>query len=673
MHKTEHSEKCKELLAGLRAEQKLRLLCGKGAWNTEDFDGALPRASMSDGPVGLRTVRKGEDGKEQTIPAVGYPSVQVLANTWSVSCAEKMGEALADDCRERGVNLLLAPGMNIKRHPLNGRNFEYFSEDPYLAGTMAKAYVSGLQNKGVGACIKHFCCNNLEYDRLHQSSEVDERALREIYYRPFAIACEAKPVSLMCSYNRINGTYGSEYKKGFSVLREECGFDGAVISDWGAVRDRTAAAIAGLDLEMPFSEQNYRKLAEDYREGKISDEELDACAANVIELVLRLEQMGRGRKIELSEAERAAAARHIAEEGIVLLKNEGVLPLQNKTTAAVCGLCAKPHDAHVLLAGGGSSCVDWKENAFDLPAALSACGIDVRYEPAFAVDTVWSFIQDTRMAVENAAACDVNIVCVGAGGFAEFEESDRKSMRLPEVQERTILDTAAENPNTIVIVFAGAAVDMRAWEDRVKAIVYAGFPGMGSDKALADVLTGRVNPSGKLTETFPLAFEDCPAAQAVPQAGVTRYWEGIDVGYRYFDAYNVPVMFPFGYGLSYSSFEYSDLRLRVDGDAVFVDYTIENASAYDGKEVSQVYVRACAPKVYRPGKELKGFDKREIGVGAAASVCVRLDRQAFAYWSVSQDRWVVDDGIYEILVAASVCDVRLRAKVQVREGRLAVL
>ena len=240
----------------LTIEEKLRLICGKGSWHTEDFGGKLPAVSMSDGPVGLRTMYQAENGTWETWPAVAYPSVQVLANTWSEDCARLMGECLGDDAAERNVDLLLGPGVNIKRNPLNGRNFEYFSEDPYLAGTLAKAYVSGVQSRGVGACVKHFCCNNLEFDRLHQSSDVDERTLREIYYRPFEIACEAQPVAVMCSYNRINGTYGSEYQKGYDVLREEFGFDGAIISDWDAVRDRTAAAKAGLDLEMPFNEHN---------------------------------------------------------------------------------------------------------------------------------------------------------------------------------------------------------------------------------------------------------------------------------------------------------------------------------------------------------------------------------------------------------------------------------
>mgnify|MGYP005774712053 FL=1 len=668
----ERKDRVKKLLAGLQTEQKLRLLCGNGAWRTDDLDGLLPQAVMSDGPVGLRTMRKGADVREETIPAVAYPSVQVLANTWNTSLAREMGAMLADDCRERGVNLLLAPGVNIKRHPLNGRNFEYFSEDPLLAGEMSKAYVEGLQENGVGACVKHFCCNNLEYDRLHQSSEVDERTLRELYYRPFAIACEAKPVSVMCSYNRINGTYASEYEKGFEMLRGDCGFDGAVISDWGAVRDRCAAAAAGLDLEMPFDEKNYKKLLADYEAGKLTDEQLDACAGRVIDLALRLEEMGKGKKVRSAVSEREEAAKCIAAEGMVLLKNDGALPLQAGAKVSVSGCYAKPDDAR-LLAGGGSSQVEWAKNAFDLPAALSACGFETVYEEGFGIDTIWSFRQDVRAAAENAAGSDVQIVCVGTGNGLEFEEGDRRSMRLPAVQEKAILEAAKRNKNTVVVIFAGAAIDMSAWIDDVNAVLFAGFPGMGGDEVLAELLAGKRNPSGKLSETFPLALADVPAANVPCGAGATLYREGLDVGYRYFATYGVPVLFPFGHGLSYSDFRYVGLCLKEENGALAVRFTIENVSARAGEETAQLYVRPCAPRVYRPDRELKAFSKQKIGAGGSVSVCCRLERSAFAYWSASRDCWTVDDGVYEILVGASSEDIRLCGKVRVENGLIRVL
>ena len=651
----------------LTAEEKIRLLSGKDLWHTDDLDGKIPYITMSDGPVGLRTERTDENGNRITIPAVAYPSVQVLSNTWNPEIAVKTGECLADDCRDRGVELLLAPGVNIKRHPLNGRNFEYFSEDPYLAGIMGKAYIEGVQGNGIGVCLKHFCCNNLEYNRLRQTSEVDERTLREIYYRPFEIACEAKPVSVMCSYNRVNGEYAAEYQKGFDFLRDECGFDGAVISDWGAVRDRTASAKAGLDIEMPYSEAGRKKLMDDFAAGKITEAEVDACASRVLALVERLKEMGKGKKNKRTEEERSAIAREAAAEGIVLLKNEGVLPLEGHEKLAVCGLYAKPDNAG-YVSGGGSAQVAWKAPLPDLPAVLASRGFAVDYERAFAVSTIYAFTQDPRQALLNAAKADVNIVCVGTGSGTEFEEGDRLTMRLSDVQERAIMETAARNPNTVVVIFAGAAVDMSLWEDSVAAIIYAGFPGEGGFEALADVLTGKVNPSGKLSETFPCDLEDMPAVGAPRTAGVTRYQEGLDVGYRYFDTYDVPVLYPFGFGLSYSEFEYGDLKLTAEKGKLFVEYLVENTSVRDGKEVSEVYVRECAPLVHRPSKELKAFSKDMVKAGKCVKVRAELDFRAFAHWNEARSKWDITDGVYEILVGASCEDIRLKATLEIVDG-----
>ena len=659
-------------LSDLTIEEKLRLICGKGSWHTEDFGGKLPAVSMSDGPVGLRTMYQAENGTWETYPAVAYPSVQLLANTWSEDCARLMGECLGDDTAERNVDLLLGPGVNIKRNPLNGRNFEYFSEDPCLAGTLAKAYAAGVQSCGVGACVKHFCCNNLEFDRLHQSSDVDERTLREIYYRPFEIACEARPVAVMCSYNRINGTYGSEYKKGYDALRGEFAFDGAIISDWDAVRDRTAAAKAGLDVEMPFNERNYERLVADFKASRITEAEIDACAARVLALGERVLSMREQRAPKRREAERAEAAKNIAAEGVVLLKNDGVLPLEKGIKAAVCGYYAKPDDVRTL-AGGGSSQVVWKDASFDLPAQLSARGVENVYEQGCAVDTVWSVRMDMRRARLNASASDVNLVCVGTGNLIEFEEGDRRSMRLPEVQERLILETAEENANTIVVLFAGAAVDMSRWVDRVAAVVYAGFPGMGGDAVLADLLTGARNFSGKTSETFPYELTDVPAAEGFVSAGVTRYQEGLDVGYRYFTSHDMPVLFPFGYGLSYAMFDYSDLALQSMETGVRVSFCIENISERDGAEAAQVYVHECAPLVYRPTRELKDFVKPVVRAGEKTIVVLTLPMRAFAHWSTSQDKWVVTDGVYEIMVGASSEDIRLSAKIKIEDGKICAL
>ena len=616
--------------------------------------------------------QRAADGSETAYPATPYPSVQLLANTWDRARAREMGAALADDCLERDVDILLAPGVNIKRTPLCGRNFEYFSEDPLLAGEMAKAYILGLQENGAGACLKHFCCNNLEYDRLHQSSDVDERTLREIYYLPFEIACEAKPVSVMCSYNRINGTYGAEYKKGFEVLRKEFGFDGAIFSDWSAVRDRTASLKAGLDLEMPFCEENYKKLCKDFEEGRIAETELDACAERVLALISRCKEMREGKKPRRSEAERRRIAQEIAAEGMVLLKNDGTLPLAAGARLAVAGCYAQPSDMG-MLRGAGAAAVNREGEAFSVPGCLEKRGYTVTFEPAFSYDGIDSFHQDAHRAAELAAESDVSVLCVGLGEKFERESADRETLRLPLVQERAILASAAVAP-TVVVVFAGAAVDMSAWADKVSAILFAGYPGAGGDEALASLLSGENNPCGRLSESFPRSLADCPAVREDGiSAGVTRYAEGLDVGYRYFTTYKEPVLFPFGFGSSYSEFAYADLALQATETGVRVRFSIENVSRRDGMETAQVYVHPCAPLVYRPDRELKHFAKRGVAAGEKIIVDLTLPLGAFAHWSASQDRWEVSDGVYEILVGASCEDIRLRAKIRVQKGRVSVL
>ena len=511
-----------------------------------------------------------------------------------------------------------------------------------------------------------------------QSSEVDERTLREIYYKPFEIACEAKPVSIMCSYNKINGVQGSEYKKGFSVLREEYGFNGAVISDWDAVYDRAKAAKAGLDLEMPFSQSNYDKLVEDYKAGKITEAEIDACAHRVLDMVARCKELQNGKTRKRIREDRINVSREAAEEGIVLLKNEGVLPLKKGQSLSACGIYGAPYSANSdysrYLSGGGSSRVVRLTKEFDIPEALRKQGFTVLFNGGFDDNGINNWVgMNPREAIGNAAESDVNIVFAGTGGEIEHEGNDRKHMRLSDVQERAILDTAAVNSNTVVVLFAGAPIDMSAWINEVAAVVWAGFPGERGDEAVANVLTGKVNPSGKLTETFPLCYEDSPVANGYLDGTVTRYEEGLDVGYRYYDTYNVPVLFPFGYGLSYSTFEYKNLVLKTNGDGLDVSYEIENVSAIDGKEVSQIYVRAMDSYVYRPYKELKGFAKTLVKAGKTEKVTVKLDLRAFEYWSVGHDRWEVEDGIYEIIVAASVADEKLKTKIKIKDGKITVL
>ncbi len=667
-------------LNNLTTEEKLRLICGKDCWHTCDFDGKLPFIRVTDASMGVRMPVDPEQWSSGDKPSVSYPSMQMLANTWNLEIVKTYAECVADDCLDYGADILLGPGVNIKRSPLCGRNFEYFSEDPYLAGTLAKQYIAAMQSEGAGACVKHFCCNNLEYNRLQQSSEVDERTLREIYYRPFEIACEAKPVSLMSSYNRINGVLGSEYKKGYDVLRKEYGFDGLIVSDWDAVRDRTKAAQAGCDLEMPFHPEHYDALVADYKAGKITDAEIDVCAQRVLDLVYRCKALQAGKTRNFTQQERLAFTQTAEEEGIVLLKNNGVLPLKKGQSLSMCGWFARPcayeRKKPELICGGGSGRVERLTPMFDMLEIMQRVhGGKITYEAAFSEDGVDSSFMIPGNAVDNAAESDVNIVFAGTGARIESEGGDRHAMKLENTAPtRAILDTAAVNPNTIVVLFAGTAIDMSDWIDEVAAVLYVGFPGEKGGEAIANVLTGKVNPSGKLSETFPLSYEDTPAAKGYIDSKVTRYEEGLDVGYRYYDTYGIPVLFPFGHGLSYSEFEYSKIELvKKDGCSLEVCYHISNASQTDGKEVSQVYVRAMSSYVYRPFKELKGFTKTLVKAGATQKVSVLLDRRAFEYWSVSENGWDVEDGIYEIIVGASVADEKLKAKIKIKGGVIAVL
>lgn len=654
----------------LTVQEKMRLICAKGFWYTEDFDGKLPRVCVSDGPCGLRAERTDEKGETITLPAVSYPCPQSVANSWDEECAREMGECLSADCKERDVDILLAPGVNIKRHPLNGRNFEYFSEDPLLAGRMAKAYIEGLQNSGTGACLKHFCCNNSEYNRFNQSSEVDERTLRELYYVPFEIACQAKPVSAMCAYNRVNGRYASENRKGFAVLRNEFGFDGVMYSDWEAVRDRAQSAKAGCDIEFPYNEENYKRLQEDYAAGKISDAEIDACAARVLRLAYRCDEMRKTHaKTAKTREERLSAAQRIAAESMVLLKNaDGILPLRKGKRVCAAGGYAKPESG--MIAGGGSShVVPYTQKSDILPILEQKLGGKIPFDGMFYYDKVLGtngygdYTAKPMHARTNAACADVSLIFCGTGAPFEYESFDRPHMKLPIAQERAILDLAEINPNTVVILFAGSPIDVSAWEDKVKGIVYAGFCGERGMPALADILCGDVNPSGKLSETFPKCFESAPVSRTYTDAMVTCYQEGLDVGYRYYDRHPEAVRYPFGYGLSYAKFAYDDLRAETRDGGVQVTFTLANVSDTDGKEVAQVYVRECSPVVYRPVKELRGYAKVALRAGEKKTVSLFLDDRAFAYYSAADDAWRVNGGVYRIFVGSSSQDIRLQSAV----------
>ena len=518
--------------------EKLRLLTGRNTWQLETANGKLPDVFLSDGPHGLRMQ---DIQTNQTKKATAMPTLSLLANTWDTDLAYLDGQTIADDCIENGADVLLAPGVNIKRTPLCGRNFEYFSEDPYLAGMMAKAYIEGVQNKGVGTSLKHFCLNNREYDRSFQTSEVDERALHEIYLPAFEIAIKAKPWTVMCSYNPINGIWAAENKKMLKgVLRDQLGFDGVIVSDWYAVHQSARAVKATLDLEMPYRDNAFEELKLAYESGYLTDEEIDERVEKVLKLIEKVSTAKK--KVEFTKEQRHENAVKIAREGIVLLKNEGeILPLKGGKI-----LFAGPFSGCNAFGGFGSSEVqtDYKirhikdEVADRLPSAeifASAGGVDAGLR-----------VGKIKEVFKSAYSADTVVLCVGTGNMTEGESWDRTTLRLTPPQEDLILGVAKVNKNVVVVLHAGSAVDMSPWIDKVKGVVLLGLSGEGGQQAIADILTGKACPCGKLSETYPISLSDTPTGEDRGNGFAERYNEGIFVGYRYYDYNEKEVLFPFG-------------------------------------------------------------------------------------------------------------------------------
>ena len=638
----------------LTLEEKMRLLCGKDFWHNYDADGKLKELRLSDGPNGLRKSNNGV-----TPPATAMPNICVIANSWDRDSAKTDGETIADECLDNDVDVLLAPGVNIKRTPLCGRNFEYFSEDPFLAGELAKKYIEGVQEKGIGTSLKHYLANNAEYDRFFQSSEIDERTMREIYLPAFEKALEAKPYTVMCSYNAINGVFASENKKMLkNVLRDEFGFKGLIVSDWGAVKSPYKSVKATIDICMPYMENHYDNLKTAYEQGLISEEEIDFCAQNVLNLI---DKCSNKKPVTTTKEQRHENAVKIAKEGVVLLKNDGVLPLKSGNIVVAGDMATTP-----ILGGGGSANVksDYIQKPLhELISDNLAGKATVEYASDSDADSIKHFVNTWRLHYTYMKAYDADTTILVVGDQGETEGKDRQSIRLSKAQENHIINTAANSNKLVVVLYAGSAIDMSAWIDKVDAVVFAGFLGDGANEALADILTGKVSPNGKLSETFPLSLQDVPAAENVGLPSLS-YNEGVFVGYRYYDTFGVPVMFPFGHGLSYANFKYSDLSVVKKGDTDFeVSYSITNDSDIDAKEISQLYVKDVLAMVSRPNKELKGFSKDFIKAHETKRVTLKLDYRSFAYYSVALDRWHVENGWFEIMIGASVSDIRLKEKV----------
>jgi len=601
----------------------------------------------------------------QSLPATCFPTASCLAATWNVELLHAMGQALADECIALNVDVLLGPGVNMKRTPLGGRNFEYFSEDPYLAGQMAASFITGVQSQGVGTSLKHYAVNNQEFQRFTISAQVDERTLREIYLPAFETAVkQAQPWTVMCAYNKVNGTYCSEHHELLvDILKTEWGFEGAVVSDWGAVHDRVASLKGGLDLEMPGpKDQRVKAVVEAVRAGTLDEAVLDEAARRVLSVVLKAGNTAKGGVFDVDAHH--ALARRIAAEGIVLLKNDGILPLHNPQHVAVIGRAAQ--EAH--FQGGGSSHIN--PTQVDVPFVelhkLNE-GMQLSYAEGYPAD---NSLQPAliEQAVAAGRAADVALIYVALPAFKESEGYDRSDLDLTPAQVALIKAVASAQPKTVVILNNGAPVAVGEWIDGVAAVLEAWMMGQAGGGAIADVLSGKVNPSGKLAETFPLKLADTPAHLNFPGGnGAVHYGEGLFIGYRYYDAKAVPVQFPFGYGGSYTTFAYGAPNVSAttfkDVDGLSVSVAVTNTGRVAGKEVVQVYVHDRQSGLVRPPKELKGFAKVDLQPGETKTVTIRLDFRAFAYYHPAYRQWITEDGEFDILIGASAADIRGTATV----------
>ena len=658
----------KALIAKMTLEEKAGLLSGADFWHTKAVERlGIPATMVSDGPHGLRKQDLTGDhlGINDSIKAVCFPAASATAASFDTDMIRTLGEAVGDSCQHEELSVVLGPAVNIKRSPLCGRNFEYFSEDPFLAGKMATALIQGVQSRNVGTSIKHFAANNQEHRRMSSSSNADERTLREIYFPAFEMAVkEAQPWTVMCSYNRLNGVFASENPWLLTdVLRKEWGFRGYVMSDWGAVSDRVAGVAAGLDLEMPSSGGiNDRKIVQAVREGRLDEKKVDLCCERILNIVFRYAENARPDTPWDKEAQHSLAARAAAECMVLLKNEENALPLRKEDAVAFIGEFAKKP----RYQGGGSSHI----NSFKTTAALDAAkGLNVLYAQGYSAAQDTATEGQIEEAVKIAQAAHTAVVFAGLPDAYESEGYDRKHMRMPDCQNRLIEAVAAANPNTVVVLHNGSPVEM-PWIGKVKAVLEAYLGGQAVGEAVVKVLYGEVNPSGHLPETFPLKLEDNPSFLFFGgEPSGTDYREGIFVGYRYYDKKKMDVLFPFGHGLSYTTFAYSDLRLSADSirdtDLLTVTLTVKNIGSRFGKTVAQVYVGDAESTVLRPVRELKAFAKVALDPGESKEVSFTLDKRAFAYWNSDIRDWHVETGDFTIEAGDSSRRLPLKATVRV--------
>ena len=659
--------KIKEILGTLTLEEKASLCSGADFWHTKNIEGKdIPVIMMSDGPHGLRKMYESSVNPNESIKAVCFPAACALACSFDRELVQDMGKALGNECQSEGVAVLLGPGANIKRSPLCGRNFEYFSEDPYLASQMAASHIKGVQSMGVGSSLKHFAANNQESRRLSVSAEIDERAFREIYLSAFEYAVkEAKPQTVMCSYNKIWGEYSSQNKRLLTdILRDEWGFEGLVVSDWGAVDDRVKGVKAGLDLEMPASMgKNDRRIVDAVKNGELDEADLDKVVERVLSLIYTGDE-NRQYAARWDKDKDRALARRIAADCFVLLKNEKkILPLDTKKKIAFIGEFAdKPR-----FQGGGSSHINVEQTASALEYSKEYA--EVSYAQGYITSEDRTDEALLAEAVRLAEQSDTVVIFAGLPDAFESEGYDRQHMRMPQCQLELIDKVCEVNKNVVVVLHNGSPIEL-PFADKVKGILECYLAGEMVGAAQCDVLFGKVNPSGKLAETFPIKLSDNPSYLNFPGEGDTvQYKEGIFVGYRYYEKKDMQVRFPFGHGLSYTEFEYSDISLSADEinekDILTVTVTVKNTGKRDGKEAVELYVRDTHSSVVRPEKELKGFEKVTLKAGESKRVAFKLDKRAFAYYNTSINDWYVEYGEFEILIGSSSADIRQKASVYV--------
>jgi len=650
--------------SALSLERKALLLSGRDFWSTAPVEEAgLPSVLLTDGPHGVRRQKGASDqiGFLDSLPATCFPPAVAVGSSWDPELAERLGAAVGIEARALGVHVVLGPGVNIKRSPLCGRNFEYYSEDPLLAGVLAAAHIRGQQGQGVGASVKHFAANNQETQRMQVSVDVDERTLREIYLPAFERAvAESQPATIMTAYNRINGVYASENRWLLTdVLRDEWGFAGVVLSDWGAVDDRVAALEAGLDLQMPGDRGAGNRLVVDaVKAGALDEALVDRSARRVAALAGLVTEPTDGFDAEAHHA----LARELAAGCAVLLKNDReALPLASGARVAVVGEFARTP----RYQGGGSSHVHATRVDDALSALRDLHAGTVTFAPGFALDRTGDAAALREEAVGIARDADVTVVFAGLADSDESEGFDRTTLHLPTEQVELIRAVAAVGSRTVVVLSSGGVVSLEGWHDDVDGVLAGFLLGQAGGSALADLLTGAVDPSGRLAETIPLRLQDTPSYLNFPgEQGHVRYGEGVMVGYRHFVTTEAPVRYPFGHGLSYTTVETSDLQVRPAGaDGASVSVTVTNTGPRQGRHVVQVYVSTTAGPVRRPARELRAFTKVSLEPGESRTVSIDLDRRAFAYWDVRKNGWVVAPGEYTVQIGRSASDVVAEAGV----------